>query len=144
MSAATQMVTPAARLGSHVLAMTAGVVVGVACVIPALFLTESQARLLMALALACIGFIYVGFAVADGRPSAIAAQAVAAVAFLWTAYAGVQLGSTTLLGVGFLAHAAWDAVHHEGHGPTRVRTWYPPFCVVTDVAIAVPLLAGWI
>jgi hypothetical protein len=25
-----------------------------------------------------------------------------------------------------------------------VRTWYPPFCVVADVAIAIPLLAGWI
>jgi hypothetical protein len=137
-------VTAAGWLGNHVRSMTAGVVIGVACVGPALFLTEPQARLLMAFALAAVGFIYVGFAVADGRPSAIVAQAVSATAFLWIGYAGVQLESTALLGAGFLAHAAWDAVHHEGHGPTRVRTWYPPFCVVTDIVIAIPLLAGWL
>jgi hypothetical protein len=49
-----------------------------------------------------------------------------------------------LLGLGFIAHGAWDWVHHDGHGPTRVRTWYPPFCVVVDVVTGVPLLAGWL
>jgi hypothetical protein len=124
--------------------MTAGLVVGVVCVIPAIALSESQGRLLLALGLAGIGWVYLGFAVADGRPSAIAVQAVSAGAFLWIAYAGVQTESTALLGGGFLAHALWDSLHHEGHGPTAVRTWYPPFCVVADVAIAIPLLAGWL
>jgi hypothetical protein len=143
-AAATTPAPAAARLGGHLRAMTAGLVVGVACVIPALFMTAAQGRLVLALGLAGIGWVYLGFAVADGRPSAIAMQAVSASAFLWIAYAGVRLESTTLLGAGFLAHAAWDAVHHEGHGPTQVRTWYPPSCVVADVAIAIPLLAGWI
>jgi hypothetical protein len=35
-------------------------------------------------------------------------------------------------------------VHHNDHGPTHVRTWYPPFCVVADVVIGLPLLAGWV
>jgi hypothetical protein len=46
--------------------------------------------------------------------------------------------------VGFLAHGGWDWLHHGGHGPARVRTWYPPFCVVVDVVTATPLLAGWV
>jgi hypothetical protein len=25
-----------------------------------------------------------------------------------------------------------------------VRSWYPPFCVVADVVIGLPLLAGWV
>ena len=43
--------------------------------------------------------------------------------------------SPLLLGIGFLAHGGWDWVHHDDHGPTHVRTWYPPFCVVVDVVI---------
>jgi hypothetical protein len=63
--------------------------------------------------------------------------------FLNLAFLGVQHDSELLLGLGFVAHAAWDWLHHDGHGPTHVRTWYPPFCVVADLVIAVPLLAGW-
>ena len=131
-------------LATHARGMTAGLVIGAVALVPAIFMTASQARLVMAIALAAIGWIYLGFAIADGRPSAIAVQAASSSVFLWTAYAAVQLESTALVGVGFLAHAAWDAVHHEGHGPTRVRTWYPPFCVMADLVIALPLLAGWL
>jgi hypothetical protein len=27
---------------------------------------------------------------------------------------------------------------------TSARSWYPPFCVVADVVIGLPLLAGWV
>lgn len=143
MSTATASARPS-PLGRHLRGITAGVVIGVTCVIPAIALTEPQGRLLLAIGLAGIGWIYLGFAIADGRPSAIAVQVVSATAFLWIAYAGVQTESTALIGAGFLAHGAWDALHHEGHGPTEVRDWYPPFCVAADVAIAIPLLAGWL
>jgi hypothetical protein len=36
------------------------------------------------------------------------------------------------------------AIQVDDHGPTHVRTWYPPFCVVVDVIIGLPLLFGWI
>lgn len=49
-----------------------------------------------------------------------------------------------LIGAGWLAHAVWDAIHHEGHGPTEVRTWYPPLCAMADLVIGVALVAGWI
>jgi hypothetical protein len=135
---------PATQLRGHLRDLAAGLAVGVICVIPALIMTATQGRLVLALGLAGIGWIYLGFAIADGRPSAIAVQAASAAAFLWVAYAGVQLESSALIGAGFLAHAAWDALHHGGHGPTRVRTWYPPFCVAADVIIAIPLIAGWL
>jgi hypothetical protein len=54
----------------------------------------------------------------------------------------VQRDSPGLLGAGWLAHTTWDAVHHRGRGPTRVRSWYPPFCIGYDVALAAPLLTG--
>jgi hypothetical protein len=54
----------------------------------------------------------------------------------------VQRDSPSLLGAGWLAHVTWDALHHRGRGPTRVRSWYPPLCIGHDVALAAPLLTG--
>lgn len=59
-------------------------------------------------------------------------------------YLGAYHHSALLLGLGYLAHGGWDWLHHNNHGPTRVRRWYLPFCVVIDVVIGVPLLAGWV
>ena len=85
-----------------------------------------------------------GFGVANGRPVSIAVQVVSACIFLTVGFLGAYHQSALLLGLGFLAHGAWDWVHHDGHGPTHVRTWYPPFCVVVDVVTGIPLLAGWL
>jgi hypothetical protein len=65
-------------------------------------------------------------------------------AFLTIGFLGAYHESTALLGAGFLAHGGWDWLHHNDRGPTHVRAWYPPFCVVADVVIGLPLLAGWV
>ena len=103
---------------------------------------SDEARLYLGLWLAAIGFVYIGFAIADGRRSAIVVQAIAALVFLNVAQFGVREDSDLLLGIGFLAHGAWDALHHEGRGPTRVRTYYPPFCAAADVLIAAAIFLG--
>jgi hypothetical protein len=130
-------------LRRHARGMAVGLALGLITDAFAALLNPEDALVYLAIVLAAIGWVYLGFAIADGRPSAIAVQAGAAVVFLNVAFLGAQHDSELLLGLGFLAHAAWDWLHHEGHGPTHVRTWYPPFCVVADVVIAVPLLAGW-
>jgi hypothetical protein len=129
---------------SHGREIVLGFVLGLGAVILAVLLVGSQHTLFLGVLLAAVGAIYFGFAVADGRPSAIAAQAASASCFALVAYLGVRLGSDALLGAGYAAHAGWDMLHHEGRGPTRVRAWYPPFCAVIDLVIAVPLLAGWL
>lgn len=131
-------------MSSHAREVAAGAALGLAAVLVALVLKGSQHTVLAAVFLAAIGAVYFGFAVADGRPSAIAIQAASATCFAVLAYAGVRQGSDAFLGAGFAAHAAWDMLHHEGRGPTRVRSWYPPFCATVDLVIAVPLLAGWL
>ena len=132
------------ELRGHAQAMAVGLGLGLLSNAFAAPWPDADARAYSAVLLAAIGAIYFGFAVADGRPSAMVVQAISAVVFLNIAFFGVQHESDLLLGLGFLAHAGWDWIHHEGHGPTRVRTWYPPFCVVADVVIAVPILAGWV
>ncbi len=131
-------------LRDHAPGMVVGLVLGLIAHAFAAPFNHEDALVFFAILLAAIAWIYVGFAVADGRRSAIAVQALSALVFLNVAFIGAQQDSELLLGVGFIAHAAWDWLHHGGHGPTRVRAWYPPFCVVADLVIAVPLLAGLI
>jgi hypothetical protein len=80
--------------------------------------------------------------VADGRRSALLVQAGELLAFTALAALAVQRDSPGLLGAGWLAHPMWDALHYRGRGPTRVRPWFPAFCITYDVALAVPLLTG--
>lgn len=124
--------------------MVVGLVLALAAWPLWLVVGDEQHRLLAGLLLAGIGTAYVGFAIADGRTSAIVLQSVVATAFIAVAYAGVQTETDWVLGLGFLAHGAWDWLHHSGGGPTHVRTWYPPFCAVADATLALPLLVGFL
>lgn len=54
--------------------------------------------------LAAIGWVYLGFAIAAGRPSAIAVHAVSAAVFLNVAFFGVQHDSELLLGCRPITH----------------------------------------
>ena len=93
-------------------------------------------------ALPAAGGVYLGFAVADGRRSALLVQTGELPGFTALAALAVQRDSPGLLGAGWLAHVTWDARHHRGRGPARVRPWYPPLCIGYDVALAAPLLTG--
>ena len=106
-------------------------------------LDDSEQTVVAGAALAAIAGVYLGFAVADGRTSAIAIQAVSMLAFVLVAYIGITEDSKALIGAGWIAHGFWDAIHHEHHGPTEVKTWYPPFCATADFVVGIPLVVGW-
>jgi hypothetical protein len=74
--------------------------------------------------------------------SALLVQAGQLLGFSALAVVAVQRDSPGLLGAGWLAHVTWDALHHRGRGPTRVRSWYPALCIGYDVAVAAPLVTG--
>jgi hypothetical protein len=108
----------------------------------ALALPRQQARQLSAAHLAAAGGVYLGFAVADGRRSALLVQTGELLGFSALAALAVQRDSPGLLAASWLAHVIWDALHHRGRGPTRVPSWYPALCIGYDVAVATPLLTG--
>jgi hypothetical protein len=140
------MTAGAARLSAQVGARGAvvGFGAGLVAVAVGAALPDAVAFVYFGAQVAAIGWVYFGFGVADGRPVSIAVQLLSATVFLTIGFLGAYHQSTALLGIGFLAHGAWDWVHHDGHGPTHVRTWYPPFCVTVDVVTGIPLLAGWV
>ena len=126
----------------HWRAILAGLVAAGLGGLATLGLDDSGSTILAGAALAAVAGVYLGFAVADGRTSAIAIQAVSVLAFAVVAYIGIEQDSKALIGAGWVAHGFWDALHHEHRGPTEVRTWYPPFCATADLAVGVPLIAG--
>jgi hypothetical protein len=89
--------------------------------------------------LTLIAAVYLGVAVADGRPRVIAVEAGVAAAFVVIAAAGIT-GPAWLLVAG---HEGKDLWQHRRHYVANTR-WWPPFYLVVDsvaAAILVVLLA---
>ena len=96
-----------------------------------------------ALSLSLIAAVYIGFAVADGRPAVIAVEASIAAGFVVVAATGVT-GPAWLLVAGFAGHGLKDLWQHRRQFVARTR-WWPPFCLVVDwvaAAILVVLIAA--
>jgi hypothetical protein len=111
-----------------------GIVVGVVqAATPLLFWWLDDATV-YALGLAVIAAVYVGFAVADGRPKIIAVESSVAFAFVVVAAAAVT-GSPWLLVAGLSGHGLKDLWQHRTHFVDNTR-WWPPFCLVVDWVVA--------
>ena len=87
-----------------------------------------------ALGLALIAAIYIGFAVADGRPPVIVVESAVAAVFVVLAAAGIT-GPAWLLVLGFTGHGLKDLWQHRSHYVANTR-WWPPFCLVVDWVVA--------
>ena len=87
-----------------------------------------------ALGLVAIAAIYIGFAVADGRPKVIAVESSVAFAFVVVAAAAIT-GSAWLLVAGLGGHGLKDLWQHRTHFVAKTR-WWPPFCMVVDWVVA--------
>ena len=94
--------------------------------------------------IALIAAVYIGFAVADGRPAVIAVETTVAGAFVVLAAAGVT-GSAWLIVIGFVGHGLKDLWQHRSHFVANTR-WWPPFCMTVDFVaaaiIAVAIVSG--
>lgn len=103
-----------------------------------------DAATVYALSIALIAAVYIGFAVADGRPTVIAVECTVAGAFVVLAAAGVT-GSAWLLVVGLIGHGFKDLWQHRTHYVANTR-WWPPFCFAVDwfaaAVIAVVIATG--
>ena len=96
------------------------------------------------MSIALIAAVYIGFAVADGRPAVIAVETTVAGAFVVLAAAGVT-GSAWLIVIGVIGHGLKDLWQHRSHFVANTR-WWPPFCMTIDFVaaaiIAVAIVRG--
>lgn len=121
-----------------------GVAVGLAQAATPLLFSWLDAATVYAFGLVGIAFVYIGFAVADGRRVVLAAEIGVATMFVIVAIAAVT-NSPWLLVVGLAGHGFKDLWQHRRQFVANTR-WWPPFCLVVDwtaaTIIAVAILAG--
>ena len=111
-----------------------GVVVGLANAAAPLAIWWLDPSTIHAIAIALIAAVYIGFAVADGRPRVIAVECGVAASFVLLATAAVTV-SPWLLVAGYLAHGGKDLWQHRTQFVTGTR-WWPPFCAAVDFTVA--------
>jgi hypothetical protein len=116
-----------------------GIVVGLLQAATPLAFWWLDSATVYALGLVGIAFIYVGFAVADGRPKVIAAESTVTFAFVVVAAVAIT-GSPWLLVIGLAGHGLKDLWQHRSHFVANTR-WWPPFCMVVDWVVAA-IIAG--
>jgi hypothetical protein len=121
-----------------------GVVVGLANAAAPMAMWWLDPSTIHAMAIALIAAVYIGFAVADGRPRVIAVECSVAASFVVLATVAVAV-SPWLLVVGYLGHGGKDLWQHRTQFVTGTR-WWPPFCAAVDVTvaaiIAIAIIAG--
>ncbi|HUQ63448.1 MAG TPA: hypothetical protein VM121_06835 [Acidimicrobiales bacterium] len=94
---------------------------------------------MQAMLLCFIAAVYVGFAVADGRPRVIVIEIAMATAFVLLASVSVT-GTAWLLVVGYVGHGLKDFWQERQQFVANTR-WWPPFCASVDGVVALVLIA---
>lgn len=113
----------------------AGIILSLLTIIFVLLLPKSMALDFLALLLALIVGIYLGFAIAEEKVSSALAEIPVAGLFFVIAGLGLQV-SPLFLVLGYAAHGFWDLLHHPKAIKTKVVSWYPPFCAIYDWLVA--------
>ena len=91
-----------------------------------------------AVIISLIAAVYVGFAVADGRPRVIAVECTITVAFVLVAMTAVS-ATPWLIVAAYTAHGLKDLWQMRHQFVTGTR-WWPPFCVTIDWLVAAILI----
>ena len=117
-------------------AAAVGLALAVAMVAPLAFQSDLAAFQFLAVQIGFIGAVYFGFSVADGRIWPVLIEFPVAGVFLFAGAIALWADSPAFLAAAYVAHGAWDLVHHPRAVASPVARWYPPFCVVFDWAVA--------
>ena len=91
-----------------------------------------------ALVIVLIAAVYIGFAVADGRPKVLAVEVCVASIFVVLAAVGIT-ETAWILVVAYALHGVKDFWQHRTHFVANTR-WWPPFCLVVDWVVAIGLV----
>jgi hypothetical protein len=92
---------------------------------------------LQALLVGVIASVYIGFAVADGRPRVLAVEVAIASLFVLLATASL-VSAAWLLVIAYFLHGLKD-LWQERHQFVSNTRWWPPFCAAVDWVVAAGL-----
>jgi len=115
-----------------------GLVIGIIQAGSPLAVRWLDAATLYALELVLIAAVYIGFAVADGRPWVIGVETAVAGLFVVLALTAVT-ATAWLLVLGYTGHGLKDAWQQRRQYVANTR-WWPPFCAAVDWLLAAILI----
>lgn len=119
------------------LAALIGFLSAIIIIIVVAVLKNLDKKLIYALTLSGIGFLYVGYAWSDLQSLII--NSIQAVIFLFIAYYGVKR-NIHILAMGYFLHGAWDIAYHVVFDSSLIPPQYDWFCSILDFTIGVYLL----
>ena len=105
-------------------------------------LPKPTACQLLAVFVAALGGIYTGLGLSVTDNGKFALQAFVSIFFLVLSLMGLWI-HPRFLGVGLLAHAGWDTMHHPTYLNIFVPGWYVPTCLAYDVVLGIFVLLWW-
>jgi hypothetical protein len=114
-----------------------GLLFGIASVLLPIGFWWLDLSVVHALTISLIAAVYIGFAVADGRPIVIAVEVTVAAVFVVLAAVAVT-ETAWLLVIAYFAHGCKDLWQHRTHFVANTR-WWPPFCAAVDWLVAAVL-----
>jgi hypothetical protein len=121
-----------------------GIVIGILQAFSPVGFWWLDGAMVWAISLVIIAPIYIGLAVADGRPRVVAAEVGVATVFVVVAAIAVT-ASPWLVVIGLVGHGIKDLWQYRTRFVANTR-WWPPFCMVVDwvaaSVIAVLLVSG--
>lgn len=113
-----------------------GIVLAIATYAVLILLPLERGREAIAILLAFIAAVYVGFALASRGAVSFPVQALGASFFVICSFLGLWIDWWFLV-VGLLLHGVWDFMHHGKLGHGVLPYWYVPFCAAYDWTMAV-------
>jgi hypothetical protein len=122
------------RQGWIVAALGGAVAGAVTLVVPTL-LASGDAFGFLAVWLGVTAGVYLGFALQDGRRSALGVEVVGLALFAALATVALVRQSAWLLAAGYFGHGLWDLVHHRRGIDTAMPWWWVPGCLGYDAVL---------
>jgi len=118
-------------------AILIGILSGLLIIISFVLLKQFDKKMIYALVLAGIGFLYVGFVWTHLESLVI--NSIQAVAFVLLAYYGIKKNSY-ILAAGYLLHGCWDITYGFFRDPGLIPPHYDLFCSSLDFTICIYII----
>ena len=89
-----------------------------------------------------IAVFYIGFAVLSGNPTTLLYESLFAFVFIIIALIALRAKKkiALIIGLGLIAHGAFDLVHDQVINNNAVPLWWPHFCAAVDIGLGIWLL----
>ncbi len=100
---------------------------------------EEKQNDLWAILLVVIASDYIGFGIMDGRMKQKLIEIAICTGFVVLSVLGLWYSAWFLV-IGYIGHGIWDYIHDHRLVMTKIKKWYPPFCMIYDWLIGAWLL----